>query len=295
MLSKIHKYEGREISNPLFTILIPSWNNLPFLKLCIESIRKHSEYQHQIIVVANAATDGTLEWLHESDLDFIHAEENVGICIGLNVCRSLIRTQYVAYFNDDMYALPGWDIPLWEEILRLKNESFMLSATLIEPKDFHNPCVIVQDHGDDLTTFDEAALLANFRNQTFYDWSGSTWPPVITGLDLWDLIGGMSIEFSPGMYSDPDLSMKAYFAGVRYFKGLGDSRVYHFGSKTTRRSKNNNGRSTFLQKWGISAASFMKGTLKRGSIFNEIKIPHSLVKNNLKDRLKRMWDNLTSR
>ncbi len=31
----------------------------------------------------------------------------------------------------------------------------------------------------------------------------------------------MSEEFSPGMYSDPDLSMKLWQEGVRYFKGIG--------------------------------------------------------------------------
>ena len=31
------------MKEPLFSILIPSWNNLAFLKLCVASIRKNSE------------------------------------------------------------------------------------------------------------------------------------------------------------------------------------------------------------------------------------------------------------
>jgi glycosyltransferase involved in cell wall biosynthesis len=36
-----------------FSILIPSWNNLAYLKICVESIRKNSMFAHQIIVHVN--------------------------------------------------------------------------------------------------------------------------------------------------------------------------------------------------------------------------------------------------
>ena len=47
----------------VFSILIPSWNNLEYLKLCIASIKKNSRYKHQIIVHANEGSDGTWEYL----------------------------------------------------------------------------------------------------------------------------------------------------------------------------------------------------------------------------------------
>ena len=74
----------------------------------------------------------------------------------------------------------------------------------------------------------------------------------------------MSEEFSPGMYSDPDLSMKCWQAGTRYFKGLGDSKVYHFGSRSTKRLGKNIGRKIFIQKWGISSNTFTNKYLRRG-------------------------------
>ncbi|MCK7469850.1 MAG: hypothetical protein MZU95_02885 [Desulfomicrobium escambiense] len=58
------------------------------------------------------------------------------------------------------------------------------------------------------------------------DWQGSTWPPDMcsTGTSgTWS--GGMSTEFFPGFYSDPDLSMKLWQTGVRFFKGVGASRA----------------------------------------------------------------------
>ena len=40
----------------MFSIIIPTWNNLDFAKLCVESIRKNSAYQHQVILHVNDVT-----------------------------------------------------------------------------------------------------------------------------------------------------------------------------------------------------------------------------------------------
>ena len=250
-----------------FSILIPTWNNLPYLRLCIESLRKHSDTPHQLIVMVNEGSDGTLEWVaQQPDLQYVVSKENIGICYGLNACRSLIKRDYVVYANDDMYFLPHWDTRLGEAIDKAGHGDFMLSATMIEPRG-DNPCCVIADYGDSLERFKESELLNAANDLVREDWSGSTWPPVLLPLALWDKVGGMSIEFSPGMYSDPDLSRKLWECGVRHFQGVGDSLVYHFGCKSTGRVKKNKGRHTFLMKWGISANAFMHGYLHIGEAF----------------------------
>ena len=128
----------------------------------------------------------------------------------------------------------------------------------------------MKNYGERIEDFNETQLLHEFRNFEKPDWYGSTWPPIVIHTDMWDLVGGMSIEFSPGMYSDPDLSMKLWKAGVRYFKGLGKSKVYHFGSKSTKRVKKNIGQKTFLLKWGITARTFTRKYLKRGQPYIQL-------------------------
>lgn len=250
-----------------FSILIPTWNNLPYLKLCIESLRKYSDVQHQLIIMINEGVDGTLEWVKEQpDLDYVASPENIGICYGLNACRPLIKNDYVVYANDDMFFLPHWDTRLSEAIEQAGTDAFMLSATMIEPRG-ENPCCVIADYGDSLESFKEIELLQAADRLVREDWSGSTWPPVLLPLALWDKVGGMSIEFSPGMYSDPDLSRKLWECGVRHFRGVGSSLVYHFGCKSTGRVKQNRGRHTFLMKWGISAKQFMHDYLHIGEAF----------------------------
>lgn len=272
-----------------FSIVIPSWNNLDYLKLCISSILKNSSLSFQIIVIINEGKDGTKEWVEENEqLDYVYSAFNIGICYGLNISRSLLKSDYILYINDDMYVLPGWDTHLKKEIEKIGHNRFMISSTLIEPFDTGNSCVVVKDFGQDLGSFKEAELLLEYQNLAIADWNGSTWPPNIVHVDLWDMVGGLSIEFSPGMYSDPDFSRKLYEVGVRHFIGKGSSLVYHFGSKSTKRIRKNKGRKTFLTKWGITSNTFSREYLNIGKPFKELPKNHTLkASQKLINRIKR--------
>jgi len=234
-----------------FSIIIPTWNNLPFLRLCVDSIRRHSSEEHQIIIHVNEGSDGTLEWVREQGFDYTWSERNVGVCIACNMMRAKVQTDYILYLNDDMYVLPGWDTALAAEVDALPDNRFFLSSTMIHPRKPEN-IGIVADYGDSLETFEEERLLREYAALPCADWRGATWPPNLLHRDIWDLVGGYSIEFSPGMGSDPDLTAKLWMAGVRHFKGLADSRVYHFETKSTERIRQNDARMQFMLKWGVA-------------------------------------------
>ena len=263
---------------------------MDYLKLCVASIRKNSHFNHQIIVLINEGADGTESWVKiQPDIDYVFSASNIGICYGLNSCRSLVKTDYIVYINDDMYLLPNWDKAFDEVISEIGHKLFMLSATMIEPTDTGNKCVLVKNFGQDIQSFNEEKLIQESAQLVKEDWFGSTWPPNILPTELWDLVGGMSIEFSPGMYSDPDLSMKLWQAGVRYFRGIGKSKVYHFGSKSTNRIKNNKGSDMFLMKWGLTSNSFVTHYLHRGKPFDgNLGTPKIGFVTQLKSKLKRI-------
>lgn len=248
----------------MFSIIIPTWNNLAFAKLCVDSIRKNSAFAHQVILHVNDGSDGTLAWAREQNIDHTYTPGNAGICIAVNEAAGLATQNYIVYMNDDMYVCPGWDTAIAEEIKQLDSDNFMFSSTMIEPINYNNPCVINRDFGQSIETFDEAALLKECNTIPKADWAGSTWPPTIVHRKYWLITGGYSIELSPGVSSDDDFAMKMWAAGCRIFKGLGKSRVYHFQSKSTLRIKKNNGRKQFLMKWGLNQSTFNKYYLERG-------------------------------
>lgn len=252
----------------MFSILIPTWNNLEFLKLCVQSIQKNSAFPHQILIHVNDGSDGTLDWVKQQQVLFTHSPANIGICTAVNNAAKLASTDYIVFMNDDMYALPGWDNALVSEISKLNTDCFMLSSTMIEPRDTKNKCVIVADYGTNAGNFEQQKLEKDFTSLKKDDWSGSTWPPNIVHKKWWDIVGGYSEEFSPGMSSDDDFAMKMWHAGCRVYKGVSTSRVYHFISKSTGRVVKNDGRKQFLQKWGIKQSTFHKYYIKRGEKYN---------------------------
>lgn len=286
----IQKKKRSGFDNLLFSILIPSWNNLAYLQLCVESIRKNSHYRHQIIVHINEGVDGTAAWVEsQPDLDYTRSEKNIGICYALNIARPLALTDYIVYMNDDMYVCPEWDLELFLEIKQIGHPYFFLSATAIEPYSSNNNCVVVMNCGTDLSNFEEKKLLDNYSSVQMENWQGATWPPNLVHKDIWDLIGGYSTEFSPGMYSDPDFSMKLWTMGVRLYKGVARSRVYHFGSKSTARISRNNGYYAFISKWGMTSGTLTRNYLQSGSRFTgplrEAALPRGL---RLKNFIKRV-------
>lgn len=276
---------------PLFSILIPTWNSLDYLKLCIASIRKNSFYNHQILVHVNEGTDGTLEWVQSENLEYTYSSSNIGICWALNLLRTKVKTDYILYLNDDMYVCPLWDKALYDEIAKLKDNKFFFSSTMLQPRPDSGSCVISPaNYGDSPQTFDEKKLLGEYMNYKMPDWFGATLPPNIVHKDIWDLVGGYSIEFSPGMYSDPDFSAKLWMAGIRLFKGLSKSRVYHFEAHSTKRIKKNKGHIQFVDKWKLTSSSFRKDLMKRGETFDLSTLEgihrHSLRKNIIRSRFK---------
>ena len=285
-----HEKEG--IRDDLhFSILIPTWNNLSHLQLCLESIRKNSRFRHQVVIHVNDGSDGTLEWVKEQKLAHSHSLQNVGVCFAFNAASSLAKSDFLLLLDDDNYLLPDWDHWLIEEIKTLDHPYFAISATKIERKRTFNTCVIAPyDFGTGPDDFREKELLETYEQLAIEDWNGSSWYPMVVHRSIWSLVGGMSIEFTPGMYSDPDFMMKLWKAGVRYFKGVAKSKSYHFMSKSVKRIRKNNGRKQFLLKWRISNSTFRKYYLRLGEPFlgymTEPPLKGSLKFRLLRDRVK---------
>lgn len=278
-----------------FSIIIPTWNNLPFLKLCIESIRKNSAAEHQIIIHVNDGSDGTLAWVREQGFDHTYTEQNVGVCLACNMMRTKVKTDYILYLNDDMYLLPGWDTALADEVASLPDNRFFLSSTMIHP---HKPedVGIVANYGDSLETFDEERLLREYKTLQAPDWHGATWPPNLLHRDLWDLIGGYSIEYTPGMYSDPDLTAKLWMVGVRHLKGISASRVYHFETRSTGRVRKNDGSQQFLLKWGMTNSTLRLLTHLQQDAREPLTVDSgTLRRNRLRSRVKAILALLTGK
>ena len=263
----------------MFSIIIPTLNNLKYLKLCIESLKKNSKFNHEIIPHVNIGSDGTVEFLKKNNFQFTHTQKNAGICEGMNLAAKKATKEYILYAHDDFYFCPHWDVILKKEIDKIGHNYFYLSGTMMYNGQ------IAFDCGSTIENFDEKKFLSNYKEHNYYDFQGSTWAPHLIHKDIWNKVNGFSEEFYPGTGSDPDLNMKLWKLGVRVFKGINDFKVYHFGSIVSRKFKGDpkiitesgsRGSKIFLLKWGITIKFFKKFIMKSdtkysGELTNPVK------------------------
>ena len=261
----------------MFSILIPTFNNLEYLKLCIKSLKKNSYFNNQIICHVNIGEDGTVDFLKKNNIEYSYTAYNSGICEGINKASKLTKYDYYLYAHDDFYFCPKWDYILFNEIKKIGHNNFYLSGTMM------NQGQIQFDCGNTPSEFNENKFLQEYNDYNFYDFQGSTWAPSLVHKDIWDKVGGFSEEYFPGTGSDPDFNMKLWNIGIRIFKGINDFKVYHFGSIVLRKkinkiSKENygsKGAKVFLLKWGITIKFFKKFYLRSNTKFkNELIKPN---------------------
>lgn len=249
----------------MFSILIPSFNNLEYLKVCINSIKKNSKFNHQIIVHVNEGSDGTLKYIKEKKLSHTFSNENIGMPKALNKASKLSLMDYILISHDDFYYCPGWDIELIKNVNYIGHKNFYLSSTMVGAGQ------VKFDAGQTVEEFNEIKLLDNLEKIKTIDFQGTTKCPGLIHKDIWERVGGWSEEFSPTGGDDTDFAMKLWNIDVRIFKGLGKSLAYHFGSITTRKKDKSlftylgsRGNKIFIKKWGYSINFFEKFFLKSG-------------------------------
>lgn len=245
----------------MFSIIIPTWNNLPYLQLCVESIRKYSSCNHEIVIHVNDGSDGTLDWVRAQGIRYSHSEKNIGVCLAVNHLVAQASHDWVLYMNDDMVACPGWDVAFDNAILSTGTDLALFFGTQIELRSGTHPNRIYRDFGGTPENFREAELVLWCQNSERKDYDGAASQPTLVHKKWWLMLGGYSLEFSPGMSSDDDLLMKFWIAGCRHFKVVGGSKFYHFCCKSTERIRHNRGGRIFAMKWGITQREFFHNYL----------------------------------
>ena len=113
------------------TFVIPSRNNLEFLQLAYKSIRNLNT-KHEILVLDDASTDGTQEWidsLNDKDLIVHHnpGPDRIGIVGMFDKGIEMARTDIIFAFHADMVASPDID----KHILKQLKKGTVVSATRV--------------------------------------------------------------------------------------------------------------------------------------------------------------------
>ena len=89
-----------------FSIITPSFNMLPYLKLCHNSVidQNHSNFEH--IIIDGNSNDNTKIWLKDKNLNYL-SENDSGMYDALNKGLSMADGDIISYLNCDEQYLPG--------------------------------------------------------------------------------------------------------------------------------------------------------------------------------------------
>src|SRR5258708_22997252 len=90
------------MNKPLVSILIVNWNGAELLPKCLNSLRKQSYNNIEIIVNDNNSSDNSIEVLKKfKEVRLIKSKENFGFAGGNNVAIKPAKGKYVLLLNTD--------------------------------------------------------------------------------------------------------------------------------------------------------------------------------------------------
>lgn len=97
----------------LVSIVIPVFNRLDMTQPCLEAIHRETKAgTFEIVVVDNASSDGTQEYLEAAQaagrLRTIRNPENFGFARAINQGIRVARGEFILMLNNDTIPLPGW-------------------------------------------------------------------------------------------------------------------------------------------------------------------------------------------
>lgn len=99
------------------SIIIPVYNKVEFTKKCLEALDRNTQRgAYELIIIDNASTDGTKEFLRglHDDIKVITNEKNLGFAKACNQGARAATGQDLLFLNNDTEPQHGWLEPLLE-------------------------------------------------------------------------------------------------------------------------------------------------------------------------------------
>lgn len=247
----------------MITHCISTYNNLPYLKLAIGSVRTHSYWKDApFIIHAENCTDGTDEWLKENaeayDLEYyIDKNDNPkGIGGGMNFCAEKVKTEYINFLHSDFYVAKNWDLELMKVHDKYEDDKLWVNSFRIEPNMFNSPdrvgtlLVHPDEFGgyhDDFNTKRFLDYAKEFSKQNDHEIPKGEGVSGLVRKSWWDTIGGNDPLFAPTSWDDHDLFLRMLNEGGKFLMPT-KSVVYHFGARGSHRLEENDGKSSKRQR-----------------------------------------------
>ena len=244
------------------TFILPSRNNLEFLKLAYASIRNLSYPHHCVLILDDASTDSTSEWIKSlGDKNIIHYQnpgpERIGIVGMFDKGIEMSNTDIIFAFHADMVACKDLDI----NIIKHLKPGTIVSATRVEPP-LHppGPEKITVDFGIEADQFSFDKWYTESEKLKQDKTTEGIFAPWCMHKSDYLAIGGHDELFAPQSKEDSDLFNRFVLNGYQVIQSW-DGLVYHFTSRGSRFNKHVGGSA------GKNSDEWLYTTTKNGKEF----------------------------
>lgn len=210
-------------------ILIPNYNGLHFMEACMKALQKQG-MEYDLLVVDNASTDGSVEYLQKNQIPTIFSDTNLGFAGGVNLGLRHMKNPYIILLNNDTEVFPDFVKQLYLAITEAK-DIFSVSPMMIQM--LHPE--YIDDAGDGLNILGFAyqrgvgERLQGYskKKEVFSACAGASIyrRDILEEIDYFD-------EMHFAYLEDIDIGFKARLLGYRNLYEP-SAKVYHYGSGTS--------------------------------------------------------------
>ncbi len=95
---------------PTVSVILVNWNGRHLLGPCLEALRRQTWPDFEIVLVDNASSDGSAEWVaeHYPAVRIVRNERNLGFAEGNNRGLAVAQGEFIVLLNNDTEAEPDF-------------------------------------------------------------------------------------------------------------------------------------------------------------------------------------------
>jgi GT2 family glycosyltransferase len=234
-----NKYDSElRKKSALVSIIIPVFNQLDFTIQCLEALASNTCYEpYEVIIIDNASTDGTAEFLQQSlsgNVKVITNKENLGFSKANNQGARSAGGEYLIFLNNDTVPQPGWLENLVDMADTMPDAGIIGSKLLYPDNTIQHAGVVFDIVENDLFIWH---IYRNFEKDhpavnSVREFNAVTAACILVKKKIFFKIGMFDEIFLNG-YEDVDLCFKAREKGYRVFYNP-QSILYHYETSTER-------------------------------------------------------------
>ena len=236
---------------PLYSIIIPTYNNIEFTLKCVSSIFKNTSlFQIEIIIIDNASTDRTLSWaqqLHKQGIiRLVSNPDNMGFSHACNQGALIAKGQSLIFLNNDTEVLPGW-LQGMQNCFKSDQNIGIIGGKLLYPDNTIQHAGIAFDRQKVFHIyrhFHPAHPAVNKRRE----FQAVTGACLFVRRDLFITLGMFDEEFKNG-FEDLDFCFRVRKNGLKVFYSPECSVIHHESKTPGRHAHHHQNAKLFTDRW----------------------------------------------